>query len=343
MYGKLLSIYASRGGVGKTLLAVNLAVNLHLETRDRVLLLDFARPYSFDVAAMLNLARVNALESVLPNAARLSPAMLKTYVTTHDSGVDVLALTPARKPAAPDALQPQRLRTALDRLLQAYAYVLADCGSVYDPATACLLDLSSLILLPVTPDYLALQHTAGDLAMLQADNFARELVKPVCNCAGRNEDLAPQDMERSLGRPLFGSIAFDPAAQKNLGGGRTYPRDWPRLDIAKDFDTLTGQVIRSAVARQPQSEAAPEPDAASGDSPAELDRLKQAVHQKLLETFDLKHADLRSENDPEKLRELEQEVTTQIVSILDEETTLLSRELRASIVREVLRGFLPLK
>lgn len=341
MPGKLVSVYASRGGVGKSFVAVNLAVNLHLETREKVLLLDFARPYSIDVAGMLDVQKVNSLESILPGAQKLNPAVLKTFVTPHPSGVDILALTSGRKPIAAEALQPDNIRAALTKLMCSYGYVIADCGSLFDAATIALFDISSLILLLVAPDYLSMQHAYGDIALLRNQNFSQEMVKLVCNFAGKSDEIQSEHIEQRVNKQLFGVIPYDPNVQKNFGGGKTYPRDLPRHDVTKGFDSLTGQVVRTAA---PVSVGDGGEPLSGGEEPSggELDQLKMRIHQKLLETMDLKHADLQVENDPEKLKELEQEVVAQIMSILDAETQIRSRELRGVIVREVTQDVLGL-
>ena len=92
MASALVSLYSSRGGVGRTFLSVNLAVDLLLETRDRTLLQDLGQPASMDAGLFLNLPTVNSIEQILPSADRLAPAMLKSFATSHKSGLDVLAL-----------------------------------------------------------------------------------------------------------------------------------------------------------------------------------------------------------------------------------------------------------
>lgn len=343
MSGNLVSIYASRGGVGKSFVAVNLAVNLHLETREPVLLLDFTRPYSIDLAGMLELEKVNSLESVLPGAARLNAAVLKTFVTRHPSGVDLLALSSGRKQAAlnPD---PVNLRAAMAKLADAYGYVVIDCGTTFDEATAALLDMSSLILLLAAPDYLAMQHAYGDLALLRNQNFPQDMVKLIFNFQGLRDDIDSQKVEQLVNKQLFGVIPYDPNAARDFTGGKTYPRDFPRHEVTKSFDSLTGAVVRAAVARPDACAPAAAAQEASAQDPEgeDLDQLKMTVHQKLLETMDLKYADMNTENDPKKRAEMEQEVTIQIMAILDEETNIRSRELRSNIVREVLQDVLGL-
>lgn len=345
MSGKVVSVYSSRGGVGKSFVAVNLAVSLHLETREKVLLVDFARPYSIDIAAILDLEKVNSLESILPNAARLNPAVLKTFVTSHPSGVDVLALGAGKTPVSLKGADAANLRAALGKFMLGYGYIVVDCGTVFDEATATVLDISSLALLLAAPDFLSVQHAYGDVALLRNQNFPQEMVKLVCNFAGRESDIDAQKIEQVVNKQLFGEIPFDPQGSKNFQGGKTYPRDFPRHEVTKGFDSLTGSVVRAAAQSAPMAvelEAASREASTRTPEASELDQLKMGIHQKLLETMDLKHADLRVENDPEKKAELEREVTEQILAILDAECEIRSRELRANIVREVLQDVLGL-
>ncbi len=345
MSGKLFSLYSSKGGVGKSFLAVNLAVNLHLETREKVLLIDFGLPFSIAAAKMLELPKINTLESVLPTAARLNPAILKTFVTPHPSGIDTLSLTSGAKPLPPESLSPANVAAALDKLLASYGYVVADLGMKYDDVLEKVLDLSCLILLVTTPDYLAVQHALGDISFLRGRNFSQDVVKLVVNREGRDNSMDRQFIEKSVHKEVFASIPFDPSFQANFSGGRTYPQDFPRHEVTKALDVLTMEAVRAAGAmtalRRPVQDAQPPGQPQADESAPDLDQLKMSIHAKLLDTMDLKYADLQVD-DPEKRRELEEDVIRQITEIMDRETTIRSRELRATIVREVLQDVLGL-
>ncbi len=339
--GRMLSVYATKGGVGKSFLAVNLAVNLHLETRENVLLVDFGQPFSIDVATYLELKKVNTLDKMLPTAMKLNPAILKSFVTRHDSGVDVLSLSQSLAPLGPEVLSAGNLEAVLGKLMPSYGWLVADVGMAYGPAVDTLLEVSDLVMLVCEPSILGLKHTFQDLAFLQAQNFPQEKIKLVLNRDGLNESISAELVQQRTNKEVFGSLPNDPQAEQKLADGKLYARDFHRHEVTKALDALTAQVVRSAGAMQNRLSV---PSVGSEEQTAEpdIDVLKMGIHQRLLETFDMKYADFEVENDPEKYRELEEDVTRRIVELLDAESRIASRQRRAEIVKEIKQDVLGL-
>jgi septum site-determining protein MinD len=340
MSGRLVALYASRGGVGRTFIAVNLAVDLVLETRQPVLLLDLGSPVSMDAAHCLGLSEVHALEALLPTADRLSPAMLKTFATSHKSGLDVLALYgPRRAPtAAPPA--PEALAALVGRLLAVYGWVVADLGHGFGPAQARLLDLADAILVTAAPAPLDLAHARADLDFLRQCNYPRQVVRCVLNRSGEDQGGSVQAMGQALDREICGVIPYDRNARAALADGRTYAGDHPRHEMTKAFDALAHALAMGAGpglgAPGDPARSVPQAD------PVDLDAVKRDIHKRLLETFDLKYADLAAGGDPARREELRQEVTRHIILLIDEAAGLRSREARDRLVGELLQDVLGL-
>ncbi|MBI5485159.1 MAG: CpaF family protein [Deltaproteobacteria bacterium] len=78
------------------------------------------------------------------------------------------------------------------------------------------------------------------------------------------------------------------------------------------------------------------------DAPLDLDVLKRSVHEKLLESIDFKKLDTEVGQDSEKTDALRRTVAQKISEILDQESGLQDRHLRAQIVKEVLQEALGL-
>ncbi len=343
MASALVSLYSSRGGVGRTFLAVNLAADLLLETRDKALLLDLGQPCSMDAALFLGLPAVSTLEQILPTADRLAPAMLKSYATSHKSGLDVLGLFgPRRAAAAPP--DPAALAALLSRLSAVYAWIVVDLGHGFGPAEERVLDLSDLILVPAVPEPLALAHARADLDFLRQRNYSQDTVRLVLNRVGEDDRLTAQAMEQQVGRQALGAVPFDRTAPANLAGGRTYPADHPRHEVTKAIDALSHAIV--TLLGPGRAGPRPMPAGAAPQAPAvqdvDYDAVKRSLHQRLLETFDLKYADMEVESDPVKREELRQEVTRQIIVLLDESSAVRTREARDRLVRELLQDVLGL-
>jgi septum site-determining protein MinD len=338
MAGRLISLYSSKGGVGRTFLAVNLAVGLRLETREKTLLVDMGLPLSLDAAKIMDLKGVGNLDSALAAADKVTPAMLKSFATPHAGGIDVLGLSGGGQAAA--APSPAALEALFGKLLAVYGWVVADLGPGYGPVQEKMLDLSSMILMPAVPDPLALEHTQADLAFLMRRNYPSHVARLVFNRAGENPRITRQVVEAMTGREVLAVIPHDKDVWANMSGGRTYPKDHPLHETAKAFDSLAHAIVKALA--QDTSASTPGDGQEVPPEERDLDLVKQAVHQKLLETYDLKYSDMRAENDPARLQELHEDLTRQVILILDQEVQIRSRQARDVIVREVLQDVLGL-
>jgi pilus assembly protein CpaE len=89
---RIISVFSTKGGVGKTTIATNLAVALSDMTGKRTALLDFDLQFG-DVAICLNLYVKNSITELVKDMANVEqdPALVEEYLLTHYSGVKVLA------------------------------------------------------------------------------------------------------------------------------------------------------------------------------------------------------------------------------------------------------------
>jgi len=343
MTGKIISIYSSKGGVGKTFIAVNLAVDICLETKRKVILIDFGQPFSIDVARLLNMSEIKMMESILSSARKLSPSIIKSFVTSHPSGIEVLSLTNGEKDLGPELFNPFNIAAVLKKLQVSFDFIIADIGMKYNSVVDKVFDLSRIILVPVIPDYLSVQQTKSDLNMLRVKNFSREMIKLVVNMSGKNNYLNQDILEKQLDRKIAVSIPYDSNSISKLNVG-TYPSEFPRHGVTKAFDKLTFQIINDSSLHMPLSS-----DVFNGvngekygESLPGVDELKILIHDKLLESIDFKRLDTEVDNSPEKMEQLRKKITQKVTEIIDSETSIKSRQIREQLLKEVLQEALGL-
>ena len=85
----VISITNSKGGVGKTTMALNLA-GIYCSLGKRVLIIDLDL-YSGGVAACLNVKNSKDIYMMIDSMANNRFTELKKYVTTYNKNIDVLA------------------------------------------------------------------------------------------------------------------------------------------------------------------------------------------------------------------------------------------------------------
>ena len=88
--GKIISVFAGKGGVGKTMLTVNLAVALAKRPETRVAIVDADIQFG-DVPLFLNLMPRSTIADVLPDAEHLDDKTLAAYMTPYSETLHILA------------------------------------------------------------------------------------------------------------------------------------------------------------------------------------------------------------------------------------------------------------
>ena len=337
MMGHIISLYSSKGGVGKSFIAANLAVDLRLDTKERVLLIDFGRPFSNDIGYLLKINDIKRLDGLLAMADKLHPNMLKGYATPHGSGVSVMNLSDGFRDLDEKLLNPLSISQVMGCLQSIYDYIIVDIGMKFDPVVEAIFEKSSMMLLPVTPDTLCLQQATSDLRLLRSRNFPKERIRVIVNRFEKNSPLSCEIISRQLDKKTDVVIPFDAEADANLAVG-TYPEKFPRHPVTQAIDRLVYALVQEKQCMRPPGQDKERP----ADAPLDLDVLKRSVHEKLLESIDFKKLDTEVGQDSEKTDALRRTVAQKISEILDQESGLQDRHLRAQVVKEVLQEALGL-
>lgn len=336
MSGTLISIYSSKGGSGKTFIAVNLAVDLRLETRQRVLLVDTGYPFSVDIPRQLELKPLKTIDKILPLAGQLNPAVFQSYTMGHASGIDVLSITGDGNIEPLDLLN---ISVVLNKLSQEYDFVIVDIGMMFCPAVEAILDASAQIFIPVIPDQLSLEHARRDISFLKSKNFSQKVIKVVLNMEGKQPRISKKIVEKAIHGVIDFFIPYDREALEHQSSG-PYPSEFPTHEVTQAVDSLVYQILSK------NTEKSMDPgrtnDNESIESFPDIGKIKQLIHQKLFEFMDLKQVDIEVENSPEKQKELQLKISEKVMEIIDSETSITSRTQRNRILKESLQEILGL-
>ncbi|MEM5770227.1 MAG: response regulator, partial [Bacillota bacterium] len=87
---KVITVFSTKGGVGKTTIATNLAVGLAVKTGARVGLIDADLQFG-DISLFLNIFPQATIADLLPDIELLDEKLLESYLTDYQKLVKVLA------------------------------------------------------------------------------------------------------------------------------------------------------------------------------------------------------------------------------------------------------------
>jgi len=203
-------VTGSKGGVGTSTVALNIAVQLAMQTKRSTLLVDLARPFG-QISLMLDLEPRFTILDALERIERLDERLLAGMTMRHKSGVEVLA---GPQQALLKAEQRQSVTIqAISRLIEiaddGYDFVVVDIGVVNAAEWAAVLRLAGTILLVAEPSALALGMIAHHMAAAAPAGVDCSRIHIVMNRWRQNDDAAVASFEKSSGLSILKRLPND--------------------------------------------------------------------------------------------------------------------------------------
>ena len=244
--GQVVAVFNPKGGVGKTMIAVNLAAALTARGR-RVLLVD-ADTVTGHIPSSLGMDGVGTVVDAWRDELEGGPALtFDEQASAHQSGLKVLPLSSS--PIHTELLEPERVANALAQARRAAEVVIADLHPSYSPLNRAVFDMADRIMVPVTPDLAAIR-AAIKLVEVAEELGVRDRLSLVVNRAESGVSVA--DLERAIGLPAFGQIrSGGMLVVRALNEGRTLVEIAPRERITQEFLTLADSVLGVARTSEP--------------------------------------------------------------------------------------------
>lgn len=197
--GKIFTVVNAKGGSGATTIAVNLALALHAAHGNTVLV-DIA-PLGHS-ALHMNLRPVFSVGDALRNLHRLDSSLLESFMTRHDSGLQILAGPNMPNPVEPSSAEFARL---FDMLVSHFRYVVVDASSRIDGTTRLVCNLSEAVLLVAHADVASLWSSAR-IHQFLGETGGRERVRLVLNRFRKIPGFSETDAETAAGIKLLWKI-----------------------------------------------------------------------------------------------------------------------------------------
>ena len=229
-HGRILTVFAAKGGCGKTTLATNLAVVLNAAGARRVCLVDLDLA-SGDVASMLALEPDRSLVDAV-GAGPLDAATVSSLVTPVWPSLDCI-LAPAAPGGAAEV--PSSLVEELLAILPSmYDYVVVDTPAQFSAHVLAALDSSHQHVLLTTPERPALQNLRLTLDMLDMLGYRRESRSVVLNRCDSRVGLTADDVEKAIKHSIAGELpsGWDVSASINHGVPLTAAAPGHRFSLA---------------------------------------------------------------------------------------------------------------
>lgn len=362
---KVIPFFSLKGGVGKSVISLNIAIELALQKK-RVLLLDI------DIKAPQNISKFMELKSkyCLYDLAshfkdfRTEKKHLENYLAQHRSGLHFLpAISSFRQRSS---IKPETIKEFLLLCGEKFDYIIVDAGSNLNDQVITTFDLSNLIFLIVTPDIASIYQTEWTIDTLQSLGYPLRMMKVIINRAKSKGGVSLEEMQLLL---MPGIISHLPSEGKIMGlslnNSSPVVIDAPRAKISLAIKELTEKLISDEnlyIERRELGNLSEKRKNISGqnhkiintflskvgieeepkrvaEEEDQMIRLKKRIHVRLLDEMNLKKVPVdRIMSGSQAAEDLKEKAAKIIFNIVAEEAKgfISSIEVRQKIIKEIL-------
>ena len=244
MPGRVVSVFCTKGGTGKSVVAINLAVALAKRTIQPVVLVDADLQFG-DVALMLQLQPTHTIVEAVQAGDRLDGSLLENLLLRHPpSGLLVLAAP--TEPSSADQIGRADLTRILDILRERCAYIVVDTSANFAEVTLAAIESSDDILVLAGLDVMSLKSARIGLQTMRVLGIPFSRVKFVLNRANTRVGLTEADAERALQLKVDAALPSDILVAESVNRGVPVVTSAPRSKFAKSIDNLADVLMTAA-------------------------------------------------------------------------------------------------
>ena len=238
---KIITIYSNKGGIGKTTIAVNLALELAKTTRDKVALLDLNLQLG-DISTFLNLNPAFDVSYVIKNLIdKKDETLLKSFEKYKDTSMYILA-DPSYIEQS-ESITPQQITTLFKVLKKVFPYIVVDMSSNIDPNSLKILDLSDWIMFTTIVNIPAIRNSQRCLNLFKSRRYPSGKVKIIINRYMENDEIKIDDIETTLGEKIYWKIPNNYfSIMDSINKGVTVSEINSNSNIANSFRDLASKV-----------------------------------------------------------------------------------------------------
>jgi pilus assembly protein CpaE len=231
-----IAVLGSRGGVGCTSLAVNLAATLAQAPGHSCALVDLDLALG-DADVALDLMADYTLADVALNIDRLDMQFLRRSLSQHKCGLSLLPHPVQMEDAA--LIREEHLQRVIGLLRASYTHLVFDLSKSFSPTDVTALRMADVILLTAQLELSSLRNVVRMLLTLGNDEQLRDKVKVVLNRVGQEADITLRKAEETIGKPVFWQVPNDAkTVTESRNNGVPLVLHAPRSKVQQSFAGL---------------------------------------------------------------------------------------------------------
>ena len=200
----MITVFSNKGGIGKTSVASNLALELAKITKENVALIDLNFRFG-DITTFMDLHPSFNISYMLKNSDKLNKDfLLNTMEKYKNTSLYVLADPPVFKQA--EDVSRKDIEKLISVLKETFSYIVVDTDSSFDSKTITALDNSDLLFLVTIVNLPALRNCQRCLDLFKKLGYDEEKVQILVNRYMENDEIKAEDVEKLLNKNIYWKI-----------------------------------------------------------------------------------------------------------------------------------------
>jgi pilus assembly protein CpaE len=241
--GKIIDVIGSKGGVGNTTIAVNLAASL-IESAGSplVALIDMNLLFG-EIPIFLNIESGFNWGEIARNISRLDSTFLMSILSKHSSGVYVLP-----SPTGLDGVNvanPEIIEKLLGLMRNVFDYIVIDGGQALDDISLKILEMSDMVLLIAILSLPCLTNVKRILWIFQKLGYPQqEMIKIIINRHSKKSVISLKEAEESINQKFFWFVPNDYfTTMSAINQGKTLLSVAPGAEVSRNLRELASRFI----------------------------------------------------------------------------------------------------
>lgn len=203
---QIISVFSTKGGVGKTTVAANLAVALSERSNGKVALLDLDLQFG-DIPIMFNIYPNKTIADLAGEVNNMGSDVIEEFMVEHESGVRVLSapLTPEYA----EYINGHTVENILRILIESYKYIIIDTAPSFNDVNLTVMDMSDQIFFITTLDLSTIKNVKAGLQIMNSLKYSDRKVTLVLNRYHRHFGISNNELEKIFDKKVEHIIPED--------------------------------------------------------------------------------------------------------------------------------------
>jgi pilus assembly protein CpaE len=258
--GRIVTVFSSKGGVGVTSVATNLAVSFAKNAGKKTVVVDLNLQMG-DVGLMLDLRPEYSMAEAM-GVGNLDESRLKGLLAKHESGVSLLSAP--EDPVEAEKITPSLLLEIFSLLKGMFEVIVVDAGHYFDSRVLEVLQMADAILVLSVLDVPTVRNVRRSLTLFEQLGYSKDKVRLVVNRHEKRTKVTVDDLQETTECPVFWQIpndyktlitAIDAGVPAVLQAGRS--------KLSRSIEDMTNALVRDFGETKTAAPSGPEPQTQS--------------------------------------------------------------------------------